>query len=71
MTSLDEILNKVARDVLEDRVKNHMKYTFEKEILPEILDYVTRAVRVELISNANIPAEIILKVKFAKTEIQT
>ena len=69
INSLTDILERVARDTIRDRMRTWRKYEFEKHMLPSMLAEVERGVRVELITNANVPEEIILKVRFEKTEI--
>lgn len=56
-------------DLIKDmnrRMEAWMKYKFEKEMLPEIIAEVTQNVRIELITNANIPEEISLRVRYVK-----
>ena len=67
--SLSEILERVARDTIRSRMRTWLSYEFERNMLPYMLDEVTKNVRVEMITNANIPEEIVLKVRFDKTEI--
>lgn len=66
ISSLHQILQKTAEETVEQRVRDWMKYKFEKEMLPDILREVTGRVRVELVSNADIPEEIVLRVRFEK-----
>lgn len=67
--SLEQILLKVAQDTMRNRIRTWLNYEWEKQYLPYILDEVTKNVRIELISNANIPDEIRVGIKFVKTEI--
>lgn len=67
--SLESLLLRVAKDTMRDRIRTWLNYEWEKQYLPYVLDEVTKNVRIELITNANIPDELRVGIKFIKTEI--
>ena len=66
--SFIEQLERTARDVMRDRLRTWMIYKFEKEMLPELLAEATRSIRIECYTNANIPEDIRIQLRFDKTE---
>ncbi len=68
--SLQQLLERTCRGVLEDRMKTWMKYEFEKVMLPSLLKEATERLRVECFTNANIPEELRVILKFEKTRVE-
>lgn len=60
-------LETVARDTMESRLQTWLNHHWDKEILPAIIREATARVRVECITNANIPEEIRVRLRFDPT----
>jgi len=67
--SFQEIIQEVAEQAIEERLKSWMRYEFEKRMLPELLKEATEKVRVHCFTNANIPEEVKIMLKFESTKI--
>lgn len=64
MNSFEQTLLEVAKDTMRTRLKAWLDYEWSKNILPIIIEEVTRNVRIECISNRNIPEEIRINLRF-------
>lgn len=69
MNSLEKICEKLIEDIVRDRITQWSSYYFEKELLPCLINEITSKIRTEIYTNANIPEEIKLRIRFDKSEI--